>query len=209
MRRASLEHRRRSPAALLAARVRHHAVGAELVASLDDRDVSAIGILPRRKLGLEGFVRLPVVQSGDAALARLQPRQHLRQFAVRGRSRDQRNIRRPLEDLFALLLRHAAQHAEALPLLVQLLVVVQAMEDLLLRLVADRTGVVKDQVGIFFRLHLPVALLPQRANHLFGVMGIHLAAERLQIKCFFGCHCASSGDGYELFCVRGKSHNSL
>ena len=75
-----------------------------------------------------------------------------------------------------------------LPLLVQLLVVVQAIEDLLLRLVADRAGVVEDQPGIFLRLHLPVALLPQRANHLFGVMGIHLAAEGLQIECFFGCH---------------------
>jgi hypothetical protein len=28
----------------------------------------------------------------------------------------------------------------------------------------------------------------QCANHLFGVMGIHLAAEGLKIEGFFGCH---------------------
>ena len=76
-----------------------------------------------------------------------------------------------------------------LPCLVQLLVIVQAIEDLLLRLIADRAGVVEDQPGVFFGLHLrgsPAG--QQRANHLFGVMGIHLAAEGLQIECFFGCH---------------------
>ncbi len=77
-----VQHRPRASAALLAARVRHNAVGAELVAPLNDGDVAAVRILPRRKLRLEGLVRLPVVQAGDSPLARLQPRQHLRQFAV-------------------------------------------------------------------------------------------------------------------------------
>ena len=68
------QHRRRSPAALLAARIRHHAIGAELVAALDDGDVPAIGILARRELGLERLVGLAVVEPRDAVLARLQPR---------------------------------------------------------------------------------------------------------------------------------------
>jgi hypothetical protein len=70
----------------------------------------------------------------------------------------------------------------------QFLVVVEAVEDLLLGFVADGAGVVEDQAGIFFRLHLPVTLMLQCANHLFGVMGIHLAAEGLKIEGFFGCH---------------------
>ena len=76
------EHGSRSPAALLAPRVRHHAVGAELVAALDDGDVAAVRVLPRRELGFERLVRLAIVEAGDAGLARFQPRQHLRQLAV-------------------------------------------------------------------------------------------------------------------------------
>ena len=60
------------------------------------------------------------------------------------------------------------------------LVFVEAVKDLLLGFVADRTGVVEDQAGIFFGLDLPVALMLQCANDLFRVMGIHLAAEGLK-----------------------------
>ena len=88
----------------------------------------------------------------------------------------------------ALLLGDAAQHGEALAFLVELLVVVQAMEDLLLRLIANGAGVVEDKAGILLGFNLPVALLAQGADHLFGVMGVHLAAEGLQIECFLGCH---------------------
>ncbi len=114
--------------------------------------------------------------------------EHLGQLAIGGRPRDQRDVGRALEDLFAFLLGDAAEHAEALAGLVQLLVVVEAVEDLLLGLVADGAGVVEDQAGVFFGLDLAVALLQQCANHLFGVMGIHLAAEGLKIEGFFGCH---------------------
>ena len=70
----------------------------------------------------------------------------------------------------------------------ELLVVVEAVEDLLLGFVADGAGVVEDQAGVVFDLDLAVALLLQCANDLFGVMGIHLAAEGLEIEGFFGCH---------------------
>jgi hypothetical protein len=71
---------------------------------------------------------------------------------------------------------------------VQLLVVVQAVEDLLFGFVADGAGVVEDQAGVFFRLHLPVALVAKSANDLLRVMGIHLAAEGLKVEGFLGCH---------------------
>ncbi len=57
------EHRGRTAAALLAARVRDDAVGAELVAAFDDGDVAAVGILARGELGLEGLVGLAVVEA--------------------------------------------------------------------------------------------------------------------------------------------------
>ena len=49
-------------AALASARVGHHAVGAELVAALDDGDVSAMRVDARGELGLEGLFGLAVVE---------------------------------------------------------------------------------------------------------------------------------------------------
>ena len=99
-----------------------------------------------------------VVESGDAAVPASSLHQHLRQIAVRRRSAHQRHIRRALENLFALLLRDAAEHAELLALFLQLLVVGEPVKDLLLGLVADGAGVVEHQAGLFDRLDLAVAL---------------------------------------------------
>ena len=145
------EHRDRSAAALFAARVRDHAVGAELVAAFDDGDVSAVGILARGEFRLEGLVGLPVVESSDAVLASFEAAEHLREFAVGGRSGDERDVGRSLEDLLAFLLGNAAKHAKALAGLVQLLVVVEAVEDFLFGFVADGTGVVEDQGRLLLR----------------------------------------------------------
>ena len=109
-------------------------------------------------------------------------RQHFRQVAVAGRSAYERDMRRALKNLFAFLLRHASQHAKLLALGQQLLVVRQPMEDLLLRLVANGAGVVQNQVGLLDRLYLFVSLVHQRANDLFGVMHVHLAAEGFEVK---------------------------
>ena len=108
--------------------------------------------------------------------------QHARQIPVRRRPRHQRNIRRPLENLLALLLRHTSQHAKLLALLLIFLVIVEPVKNLLLRLVADRAGVVQNQVSLFDRIHLPIPLRHQRANDLFGVVDIHLAAESFEVK---------------------------
>src|SRR4051812_1258753 len=62
------QHRSRGARALLAARVRHNAVGTKLVASLDNRDVSAMRIRANCELRIEGLVRLPVIEPRDARL---------------------------------------------------------------------------------------------------------------------------------------------
>src|SRR4029077_17440821 len=86
------------------------AVGAELVAAFDDGDVSTMRIGARRELSLETFIGLTVVES-CRAFPCFDLDQHLRQVAVRGGSADQRNMRRPLKNLFPFLLSDAAQHA--------------------------------------------------------------------------------------------------
>ena len=138
----------------------------------------------RRELRLEGLLRLPVIEPGNPRLPSLQPLQHLRQVPVRRRPRHNRHIRRPLEDLLALLLRHAPQHGELLALALHPLVLVQPVEDLLLRLIADRAGVVQNQASRRLVLHLGIPLLLQRPNDFFAVMGVHLAAEGFDIKRF-------------------------
>src|SRR5215831_1115706 len=174
-------NRRRCPAALLAPRKWHHAIGAEFVAALDDRDVSAMRIGPGGVLGFEAVIGLTIVQSGGAT-SRLDLHEHLWQVPVRGRSADHRDVRRPLKNLLAFLLSHAADHAELLALFLELAIVGEAMKDLLLRFVADRACVVEDEPGFLNRWNLPVALLDQSADHLFGVVHIHLAAEGLEVK---------------------------
>ena len=70
---------------LLATRVRDDAVGAELVASLDDGDVATVGITARGELGVRGpRFRLTVVEACNACFACFQADQHLRQVAVGG-----------------------------------------------------------------------------------------------------------------------------
>ena len=142
----------------------------------------------RRKLGFEGLFCLTVIQSGDARLPCLQANQHLRQFAVGSRSRDHGNIRSALEDFFPFLLRHAPQDHEAFALGVELLVVVQAVKDLLFGFIADGAGVVEDQVGGDLGIYLLVALMAQRADDFLRVMHIHLATESFEIKRFFRRH---------------------
>ena len=91
-------------------------------------------------------------------------------------------MRRTLENLFAFLLRHAAQHAKLLAHGHQLLIIGQPMKHLLLRLIPDGAGVIQNQVGLLHRLHLPVSFMHQRSNNLFRVMDIHLAAKGLKVE---------------------------
>src|SRR5579872_1100647 len=87
-----------------------------------------------------------------------------------------------LENLFAFLLRDAAQHSKLFSFGLQFLEIGQSMEDLLLGLVADRTGVVENQIRLVNGLDLLVAFLDERADDLFRVVDIHLTAKSLKIK---------------------------
>ena len=89
---------------------------------------------------------------------------------------------RALKNLFAFLLRDAPQHPKLLAFRLQLLEIGQAMEDLLLRLVANGAGVVQDEIGLLHSVDLAIALLQQRPNDLFRVVDVHLTTERLQIE---------------------------
>ncbi len=94
-----------------------------------------------------------------------------------GRSAHQRHPRGALENLFAFLLRHAAEDSKLLALFQELLVIIQPVEYFLLGLIPDGARVVQNQVSLLDRFDLAVAFMHQRANDLFGVMDIHLAAE--------------------------------
>src|SRR5271170_1432202 len=103
-------------------------------------------VAARGEFGFEGLFGLAVVEAGDALLALFQADEHLGQLAIGGGAGDERNIGGALEDALAFLLRDAAEDAEAFTLRGELLVIVEAIEDLLLCLVANGAGVVKDEV---------------------------------------------------------------
>ena len=98
-------------AALRPARVRHNAVGAGVVAALDDREVGAEGIIAARDFRFEGFVRVEI-EAHHAAPAGFELRREVRKLAIAGRAADQADPRRALENVFAFLLREAAEHAD-------------------------------------------------------------------------------------------------
>ena len=110
--------------------------------------------------------------------------QHLREIAVAGRSADQGDVRGAIENLFAFLLRYATEDSELLALLEEFLVIVEAVENLLLRFIADGAGVVENQVGLLDRVYLLIAFVDQRADDFFRVMDVHLAAEGFQVEGF-------------------------
>jgi len=121
-------------------------------------------------------------QSGDAAVAGFELHQHLRKLVVAGRTAHQADVGRLFEDLFAFLLGDAAEHGKRFPLAMFFLELLQAVEHLLFRLIADAAGVVEDQLGFFGGFHLLVALMKQRADDLLRVVGVHLAPEGLDVE---------------------------
>ena len=141
-----------------------------------------MSVTPRRELGFKGLVGLAVVQTGYPRTAALDLQQHLGQIPVRRRPRHQRHVGRALENLLPLLLRDAAENGKTFTLFLQLPELVQAMKNLLLRLIADGACVVKNETGFLLGVHLAVALREQCADDLFTVVKVHLAAEGLNVK---------------------------
>ena len=109
-----------------------------------------MGVGAGGEFGVEGLVGLAVVEAGDAGLAGFEAGQHVGKVAVAGGAGDDRDVGGAVEDFGALLLGYAADDGEALPFTVELLVLVEAMEDFLLGLVADGAGVVEDEAGVGF-----------------------------------------------------------
>ncbi len=172
-------------AAFGTARERHHAEGALLIAPLDDGEIGAEGIVAAGQLRFESFVGIGI-EAGDPPIAGFQLCQQLRQAPVAGRSHHQADVRRLLEDVRALLLRYASQHAEGFSLAQILAILPQARENFLLRFIADAARVVQDQIGGARIVHLAVALGDERPGDFLGVVDIHLAPEGFQKERFVG-----------------------
>ena len=176
------EHGGGSAGAFLTSRIRHNAVGAEFVAAFDDGDVATVRVGARGELGVERLVCLAVVQAGDAGLACFKAGEHGGKIAVACRTGDHGNVGSALEDFVALLLCNTAEDGELFAFAVHLFVLVEAVEDLLLRFIADGAGVVKDQASVDFVGNLSVAFAKKGSDNFFGIVRVHLAAEGFDVK---------------------------
>ena len=140
-------------------------------------------VIAARERRIEGLFGIQA-EPGDAPVAGFELHQHFAEARVAGRAGHQADMRRPFENLLAFLLRHAAQHAEDFAFARFALEILQTVENLLLGLVANAARVEKHQSGRIRRRNLRVALGQERACDLFGVVGIHLAAECFQVEGF-------------------------
>ena len=170
-------------AALRPARERHDAIGARLVAALDDRQIGAKWIVAPRNFRFKGRVGVGV-QAHDAAVSGFQLRNQIGQLAVTRRAAHQANPGRALEDLFAFLLRDAAQNADNFFFAGIFPVGPEAREYFLGGLFANAAGVIEDQPGRVDRFHLLVSAAEENSGHFLGIVDVHLAAERFQIESF-------------------------
>src|SRR3954454_15100062 len=120
-------------------------------------------------------------ETGDTLLAGLDLNQQFRELVIAGRAANQADVGRTVEDLLALLLCYATEDTKSLAL-VFAPELIQTVKNLLLRLVANAAGVVKQQIGFrgSFGLYIPAG--QQRADHLFGIMHVHLTAECLDVE---------------------------
>ena len=170
--------------ALLSARIGDDAEGAELVAALDDGDVGLERVPPprdaQRKRDVLDRVEIDGGPAPGASLDGLvdehrQPLQILR-------ADDYIDRRRALQDLPALLLRHAPGHGDDRPLAAldgHLPELAQAGEEHFLGPLADAAGVQHHDIGIPVVVCRFVASLLEQSGHALRVMEVHLAAVRL------------------------------
>src|SRR5687767_8734095 len=93
-------------------------------------------------------------------------------------------MRSLFENPLAFLLRHAPEHSEGFALTRLALELLEPVKHFLFGLVANAARVVEHQFGCLRRLHLAVALPLERADHLFGVVHVHLATEGFDIERF-------------------------
>ena len=91
-------------------------------------------------------------------------------------------MRRAFENPLAFLLRNTTQHAEDFSFARFPLELLQTAEYLLLRFVANATGVIENEFRLLGLLHLAIPLLHQRADNFFRVVRVHLATKGLDVK---------------------------
>mmetsp|Transcript_21797 Transcript_21797/g.54945 ORF Transcript_21797/g.54945 Transcript_21797/m.54945 type:complete len:277 (-) Transcript_21797:74-904(-) len=173
----------RRAALLLPARVGHHAVGALLVAAVDD-------VHPRGEVALAPR-HCDVLRDGDLLRgAHLAAQLHLLQQRVDAvgvvRAHDKVDLGHAAQQLLRLLLGHAAgdDNLEAAVLPLALGLPPQRAVHLRLRLLADGARVVDQHVRVAGVLGAAVAGGLQHARHALRVGHVHLAAKGVDVVPF-------------------------
>ena len=174
-----------------AARVRHHAEGAELVAAFlhgDERGNAARADRGRLRRRQESELVLDRKFRLQRAAVAFRLRQQLRQMMIALRADHDVDDGRAADDLLALGLRDAAGDRDVhLPPVARGLVLhhPQPAEfgiDLFRGLLADVTGVEDDEVGVFGARGLDKAFAGQRVHHALRIVDVHLAAIGLDMQ---------------------------
>ena len=132
---------------------------------------------------VEGQVGIEA-EAGDAPVAGFELYQHFGKPGIAGGTCDQTDVGGTVEDLLAFLLGDAADDGEDFAF-AAFLKMLQPVENLLLGFITDRAGVIENVIGLFGGLDLGVALVEERADHLFGIVRVHLAAEGFDVERFF------------------------
>ena len=205
----------RRAAGFAAPGVGHHAVAAKVVAALHDVDRTqdrvfgrfrrVVPVPPQFLKGRDGEIR-GEVEGQDVALAALQPGEQRREPIKLLGADHQVDRRHPRDEPLALLLGHAAAHADDggfsafRPHVAQLS---QKAVDLLLGLVADAARVDQNQVGRLRIIRGHPAVLGEQPRHDFRIAAVHLAAEGSDVGKF-----AHGGQG-EIAQLKGGLYGTL
>ncbi len=178
------EHVVEGAAHLLAASVGHHAEGAVLAAALHHRDEGARPLGARRRQGVEFFD----LGEGDVDHRRAPGTGGLDQLRqpVQGlRPEHHVHVRRTTAQRLALLAGHATADAndQSRAGMLEMAPLAELREHLLLRLLADRTGVEQQHVGLLGCAGQGEAVGGgEQLGHACRVVLVHLTAESLDEK---------------------------
>jgi len=159
------QERRRKCASAPSRAYRHNAIGAELIASFNDRDITAMGICASGELGLKALV----VMRSSSPVTRDCPVSSCTSIAGKFRYEADPHTSDTYGARSKIFSPPAAPRTPGRQLLALrpiLLIIRQPVKDLLLRLVANRTSVIKHQPGLFDGRHLAIPLLQERPDDL-------------------------------------------
>ena len=173
---------------LHAARVRHHAEGAELVATFLHGDEGRDAARARCGLAREGEESELVLDRELGLDRRRVAREQFGQAVIALRPDHEVDHRRAADDLRAFGLRDAARHRDrdaaaiACRLLLHHPQPPEFRIDLFGRLFADVAGVQDDEVGVFRAGGLDITLGCEQVRHTMGIVGVHLATVGFDVK---------------------------